>query len=175
MACEAGECEECAEYEKKIREVCDGAISHIKKLGYAQVNHVIIFDVDGTSLDDRRSKRVKGSMPKHVPVYDFYVEASRFGYEIIFLTGRLRNEDAIRNLEREGYQPENIIFRPMSVAHNAIDIGVWKDFVRGELAKSKHIVACIGDQPMDVEGTNIGDIQFRLPDPPVHQQGCTIS
>jgi hypothetical protein len=178
MGCTGG-CPECDAYERQIKDICDEAIQFIQQrpsvtpLGK---HPLIIFDIDGTALDDRlTSRHPDNTLKKHPSVFLFYTTANSLGYDIVFLTGRREDSGKTRlNLSSEGYLPQhNIIFCPTHVYHSVHDIGVWKDEARSELEQTYHLVACIGDQPMDVAGRHVGEKQFRLPEPPIHQQ-CTI-
>lgn len=180
--CKLGKCEECNMYEDNVKRVCEEAIDFIKRRPFEKISTeekapLIIFDIDGTALDDRRkSKNPDGTMMKHQHVHTFYQECVKLGYEIVFLTGRLYDGGRARqNLDNEGYLPQHdIIFCPGDIIRTVYYIGIWKDKVRCDLKQRYHLVACIGDQSMDVEGLHVGERQFKLPEPPQHQQGCCV-
>src|SRR5205085_9035047 len=86
-------CEECDRYEAGIKQVCEEAIDffHQRVLSEQDIPHLVIFDIDGTALDDSKKghrSSISGAMKRHEPVYLLYEKVKSSGYKIIFLTGR---------------------------------------------------------------------------------------
>ena len=176
MSCNRYECQECMSYEANVRRVCEEALLFFRQRERPKLGEsLVIFDIDGTALDERHSLKKKGMMPRHHPVYGLYEEVIKLGYVVIFLTGRLENYEShtSNNLHAEGYGFPDVIYCPVGVNRTPVDVGFWKDKVRGVLKEHYVLVACIGDQPMDVYGEHIGEKQFLLPLSPTHQV-CTI-
>ena len=176
--CDEGKCVECKEYEKSIKEICEIASAFLKARDKTddQKPGLVVLDIDGTALDDRRKGRKnEGLMSRHDPVHLFYEGAIGLGYEVVFLTARMSyNNHAQKNLTTEGYGAHEIIYSPTSVERDMSALALWKDYAREELEKKYTLVVCMGDQPMDVCGKHIGEQQYLLPEPPKHQQACAI-
>ena len=173
-------CGACRVYEEGVKRVCDDASTFFleRPLLQGHGRPVVVFDVDGTALDDRRkSRRMDKRMARHEPVHTLYSVVSALNYHVLFLTARniSLKEETVENLRAEGYgHGENIVLCPQQ---GKVDYCAWKDWVRGMLIErgDYHIVACIGDQDMDVLGVHVGERQFRLPEPPLHaREGCSI-
>lgn len=164
-------------YEKKFAQVCSEAIAFVRywKPEKDQLPPVAILDIDGTVLDDRRSKQRFASdapMPAHAPMKLVYNSIMEKDISVIFVTGRsvVYQEDTEYELHWNRFldYTELHLFpynsSPVSTVH--FRIAAWKLNVRAELSEKYHIVMTMGDQDMDVSGSHAGEKQFRLPAPP---------
>jgi predicted secreted acid phosphatase len=179
--CASGDCIECPAYERQIVSICNAAIQYFDDRVHDNIDskkpRLVVFDIDGTALDDRRSGRRPRGLKRHDPVHKLYLKLIELKYEIVFLTGRVDDPNykkkTIDNLVEEGYtKMADIILCPCDVRRDPHEIGVWKDFIRDSLKQRYELVAVVGDQPMDTEGLHIGEYQVRLPIPPNHQLCC---
>lgn len=180
--CDDGLCVSCLGYEARIEEVCKDAVSFLERRAknVAGKPSIVVFDIDGTALDDRRKGRTlfpggKTRLKRHEPVYKLYQMAVQLGYHVVFLTARIItiHTDTTENLKDQGYLTYiDLVMRPLS--SRTINTERWKDEKRCDLTKLYDIVACIGDQAMDVIGYYVGERQFLLPTPPVHQLCYTL-
>lgn len=148
------------------------------RLRLADVREVIFVDIDGTALNDKRKYWVPpASFPTFRPVLELVQWAQSQDYVIVFLTGRqeCKRDETVTQLTTGGYAGwHSLIMYPNDLPHTVDALVGWKDTERAKLKKEggMYIVACVGDQDMDVLGSHIGEYQARLPelDPP----SCSI-
>jgi allantoicase len=132
-----------------------------------QGREVLVLDIDGTAINDIH---FTGACPPLVTIRELYEHAKRLNYEIVFLTGRKDTllNSTIECLLQAGYPTwTELIIYPSGLPHTVEHIYAWKDEQRKRLKDDGfHLVACVGDQPMDTEGQHIGEMQLLLPRPP---------
>ncbi len=165
-------------HEGQLREVIVPLRHHLKTRARLDgPREAIVFDIDGTALNDVRSLWPVGPpFPAFVPVRDLYHDVKAMGYHLIFLTGRQEYTRTATELllTQAGYSDWHaLLMYPTDERHAVDEIEIWKDAERKKLKEGGYyLVACIGDQPMDVEGEHLGEHQTRLPQPP--GAGCVI-
>lgn len=169
-------CVECTAYTDAIRVVCAEAEVFLRERGLALPSEVIVFDIDGTALDDRRVEGQRArAMPRHDPVFELYTLVLALGYRVVFISARDKTfrEGTEENLRSQGYETwhELILFPGRAHERSPSRMCTFKSQARAAYAEK--IVACIGDMDADVTGDHIGLRQWRLPEPPAHTQ-CVI-
>jgi hypothetical protein len=132
---------------------------------------IVVFDIDGTALNDKRGWwPVDKTWPAFGPILDLYAHVLAEKYAVVFLTGRQDSTRAatLVQLESAGYHTmHSLIMYPSDLEHTVGPVTAWKDAERKKLKDAGfHLVACIGDQPMDVEGEHLGEHQTRLKETP---------
>lgn len=168
--------ETLAEYEARMRPVVTAMRDHLlQRQSRPGTREAVVFDIDGTALSDNTTRHLWPPGVAQPAAFDcvlqLYNDARAMGYLAVFLTGRqeCHRENTIRQLERAGYAGWHaLIMYPTELPHTVAALEAWKDAERQKLEEGPegvHLVACIGDQPMDVEGAHVGEHQARLPEP----------
>jgi len=164
-------------YEESFQCVCNKALDFLEAWEDARVDRsklsAVILDIDGTVLDDRKSTRIGDQklMSAHLPMRHVYNKILEDGHVVFFVSSRYRKWETAtkQTLGLHGFSTyERLCLFPDEWPRNAYLIWAWKDEMREAIAKEYHILACIGDQQCDVAGSNIGERQFKLPEPPAY-------
>lgn len=165
-------------YGIELFEVVEKAFSDLDKMNFNS-NSAAVFDVDETTLSNYSHIKMidfgwereawdqwlhqgeAENIPQVKKLYDYLVERN---VKIIFLTSRYENtcDATYENLVKEGYKEfDTLICR--SASTRGISSKVFKETERQKLAeKGYEIVATIGDQWSDLEGSNVG-LRIKIP------------
>jgi len=160
------------EHETKLTALADTLRDFLKTHSrLPERRETIIFDIDGTAINDSRSTWPEGTVyPPFTTILHLYEEVKAKGYFVVFITGRREatRAETERMLTAAGYTDwQSLIMYPNHLKHTVSALVGWKDSERKALEDhGVTLVACIGDQPMDVEGEHVGEFQVRLPEPP---------
>lgn len=169
------------QHEARFKKVLDNANKYIsadfEKNGQ-KGNEIFVFDVDETVLDNREYYFTHGEYdtnkwnewmdkakaPGLTPTVEFMKELKARGYKIALITGRRESykEQTISNLQKEGIPFDEIYCKPDE--YNAPTASTFKTDTRKMLEEEKgyRIIANIGDQMSDLQGSEGG---FKLPNP----------
>jgi ribonucleotide monophosphatase NagD (HAD superfamily) len=157
----------------KIKFLADKAKTYLETRAVNEKPQLVVFDIDGTVIDDTDPISGTGYFRGYPPMLELYSSLRASGYVIIFLTARQERFRILTegNLKHVGYSwYENLVMMPDTdnpSGHPIWAVGVWKDEQRKKFKEDGfHLVACIGDQDADVCGDHIGEYQVRLPIPP---------
>jgi hypothetical protein len=140
----------------------------------------VVLDIDGTAINDQdvqfllhhddNRPHMRVWHPAWPPVLALYQHACAAGYRVVFLTARFESHRAQTEwqLRQAGYDrgwDALIMFGGAADARTVEALEQWKDDERRRLKEERglHLVACVGDQPMDVCGAHVGEHQARLP------------
>lgn len=167
---------ESGAFEQECKQIIDQTIHYLKSnKDHFSDSKSIIFDVDDTVLlafyhlktldfcdycGDRLFNEFvyRADAPTILAVKQLYDYCVNNNYHIFFLTSR--NEElcdaTIKNLALHGYtQFERLICKSHNEKH--LKAVQYKTLKRTELVNAGYdIVACIGDQPTDLEGPHVG-------------------
>ncbi|MEW5820952.1 MAG: HAD family acid phosphatase [Cyanobacteriota bacterium] len=169
------------QHEARFQKILDNAKNHINndfsKNGVTG-NEVIVFDIDETVLDNREyyftsgeydtnkwnSWMDKAKAPGLKPTVELMKELKAKGYKIALVTGRRETykQQTIDNLQKEGIPFDEIYCKPDD--YNIPTASTFKTDTRKMLEEQKgyRIIANIGDQMSDIQGSEVG---FKLPNP----------
>jgi len=169
------------QYLKDITQVANDAARylivayHKNELNPSPKKLAIVLDIDETSLSNYKNFRFedghvvvdrKHMEPAIPPVRNLYRIALQHHVAVFFVTGRRETERDFteKNLRQAGYYKwKKLYMRP--VDDTADSMFNYKNNARQKIADAGYdIVLTMGDQEVDLEGTNTGQ-RYKLPNP----------